>query len=416
MSTQAPAPTLDALSVRADFPALDQLVNGKPLVYLDNAATTQKPEAVLRAIDAYYRKDNANVHRGIHELSRRATVAFENARAKVASWIGAPEPAELVWTRGTTEAINLVAWSWGTANVRAGDEILLTTMEHHSNLVPWQLLARRTGARLRYVEMDAHGRLRVDDLPSLLGARTKLVSFGHVSNALGTVNPVGEIVRVVKERSDAAVLVDGAQAVPHLAVDVKALGCDFYAFSGHKMCGPTGIGGLWARRELLEAMDPFHGGGEMIRIVERDTSTWADIPHKFEAGTPHIEGAIGLAAAVGYLEALGTDRILAHERALVGYALGRLREVPGLHVFGTPDPQERSGVVAFALGDAHPHDISTILDSEGIAIRAGHHCAQLVMKHYQVAATARASFYIYNTPEDVDRLVDGLALVREVFR
>ena len=416
MSTQAPAPALDALSVRAEFPALHQQVNGKPLVYLDNAATTQKPEAVLRAIDMYYRRDNANVHRGIHELSRRATVAFEDARTKVAAWIGAPEAAELVWTRGTTEGINLVAWSWGTENVRAGDEILLTTMEHHSNLVPWQLLARRNGARLRYIEMDSHGRLRLEDLPSLLSARTKLVAFGHVSNALGTVNPVAEIVRVVRERSDARVLVDGAQAVPHLPVDVQALGCDFYAFSGHKMCGPTGIGGLWARRELLESMDPFHGGGEMIRIVERDMSTWAEVPHKFEAGTPHIEGAIGLAAAVDYLGSLGSDAILAHERHLVGYAIERLHEIPGLHVFGTPELGERSGVVAFALGDAHPHDISTILDSEGIAIRAGHHCAQLVMKHYQVAATARASFYIYNTPEDVDRLVDGLRLVREVFR
>jgi cysteine desulfurase/selenocysteine lyase len=413
--SSVPAVALDVESVRADFPTLHQNVNGKPLVYLDNAATTQKPEAVLRAIDSYYRRDNANVHRGIHELSRRATVAFEKARETVASWIGAPDPAELVWTRGTTEGVNLVAWSWGTHNVRPGDEIVLTTMEHHSNLVPWQLLARRAGARLRYLEMDAHGRLRLEDLPALLGPRTRLVTFGHVSNALGTVNPVREIVRIVREHSGARVFVDGAQAVPHLQVDVETLGCDFYAFSGHKMCGPTGIGGLWARRELLESMDPFHGGGEMIRIVERDMSTWADIPHKFEAGTPHIEGAIGLAAAVEYLKRLGPDAILAHERRLVAYAVERLLEVPGLHVFGPPNPAERSGVVAFALGDAHPHDISTILDSEGIAIRAGHHCAQLVMKHYQVAATARASFYVYNTTADVDRLVAGLTLVREVF-
>jgi cysteine desulfurase/selenocysteine lyase len=405
----------DLSHLRADFPALHQQINGKPLVYLDNAATTQKPESVIRAIDSYYRRDNANVHRGIHELSRRATVAFEKARETVAAWIGAPEAAELVWTRGTTEGVNLVAWSWGSTNVGPGDEIVLTTMEHHSNLVPWQLLARRAGARLRYLEMDSHGRLRVEDFPSLLGPRTKLVTFGHVSNALGTLNPAAEIVRLVREHSDARVFIDGAQAVPHLAVDVKALGCDFYAFSGHKMCGPTGIGGLWARRELLESMDPFHGGGEMIRIVERDMSTWADIPHKFEAGTPHIEGAIGLAAAVDYLRQVGSDAILAHERELVRYAIERLREVPGLHVFGTPKLEERSGVVAFALGDAHPHDISTILDSEGIAIRAGHHCAQLVMKHYQVAATARASFYIYNTKDDVDRLVEGLQVVREVF-
>jgi cysteine desulfurase/selenocysteine lyase len=417
-STSAPVnsrPKVDISSARADFPALHQEVNGKPLVYLDNAATTQKPEAVIRAIDTYYRRDNANVHRGIHELSRRATVAFEEARGKVAAWIGAPDPSELVWTRGTTEGINLVAWSWGTYNLRPDDEILLTTMEHHSNLVPWQLLAKRTGATLRYLEMDARGRLRIDDLPSLLSDRTRLVTFGHVSNALGTLNPAREIIRTVREHSDARVLVDGAQAVPHLAVDVASLDCDFYVFSGHKMCGPTGIGGLWARRSLLESMEPFHGGGEMIRLVEREMSTWAEVPHKFEAGTPHIEGAIGLGAAVDYLQSVGADAILEHERALVRYALERLQEVPGLHVFGPPALEERSGVIPFALGDAHPHDISTILDTEGIAIRAGHHCAQLVMKHYQVAATARASFYLYNNTDDVDRLVEGLLLVRRIF-
>jgi cysteine desulfurase/selenocysteine lyase len=416
-SVAAPAPSgLEASRLRADFPILRQEVNGKPLVYLDNAATTQKPEAVLRALDGYYRKDNANVHRGIHELSRRATVAFENARVRVAQWIGASEPAELVWTRGTTEAINLVAYGWGLDNVGQGDEIVLTTMEHHSNLVPWQLLARRTGAKLRFIEMDGEGRLRLDALPDLLGPRTRLVALGHVSNALGTVNPVEEVIRIVRERSDARVLLDGAQAVPHLPVDVSTLGCDFYAFSGHKMCGPTGIGALWARRELLESMSPFHGGGEMIRIVERESSTWADVPHKFEAGTPDIAGAIGLAAAVDYLSGIGREAILEHERRLVGYALERLRDVPELRVYGTPNLEERSGVVAFSLGDAHPHDISTILDSEGIAIRAGHHCAQLVMRHYHVAATARASFYLYNTIEDVDRLLDGLQLVRQVFR
>jgi len=417
VETQTPtaAERLDAQVVRLDFPALHQEVHGKPLVYLDNAATTQKPEAVIRALDDYYRQDNANVHRGIHELSRRATEAFEAARGRVAAWIGAPEAAELIWTRGTTEAINLVAWSWGLEHVREGDEIVLTTMEHHANLVPWQLLAQRTGARLRFIEMDSHGRLRIDDLPALLGPRTRLVAFGHVSNALGTINPVQEIVRLVRAHSDALVLVDGAQAVPHLPVDVKALGCDFYTFSGHKMCGPTGIGGLWARRSLLEAMPPFLGGGEMIRLVERDASTYAEIPHKFEAGTPHIAGVIGLAAAVDYLESVGGDAILSHERALVGYAVERMRELPGLHVFGPPALEERSGVVAFALGDAHPHDISTILDTEGIAIRAGHHCAQLVMKHFQVSATARASFYLYNTTDDVDRLIEGLQLVRKVF-
>ena len=411
MSDRAP---LDPALVRGDFPILGQEVNGRPLVYLDNAATSQKPKTVLGALDAYYRVDNANVHRGIHELSRRATVAFEGAREKVARWIGA-EPAELVWTRGTTEAVNLVAWSWGMDNVTAGDEIVLTTMEHHSNLVPWQLLARRTGARLRYLELDEQGRLELDGLASLLNARTRLVALVHVSNALGTVNPVEEIALEVKARSDAMVLVDGAQAVPHLPVDVKSLGCDFYAFSGHKMLGPTGIGGLWARVETLEAMAPFHGGGEMIRVVERESSTWADVPHKFEAGTPHIAGAVGLAAAVDYLDTIGHEALMLHERELMAYALERLWQVEGLRVYGPTDVRERSGVVAFTLGDAHPHDISTILDSEGVAIRAGHHCTQLVMRHYGIPATARASFYLYNTLDEVDRLVEGLELVRRVF-
>jgi len=409
------SPALDVAAVRADFPILRQEVNGWPLVYLDNAATTQKPEAVLGALDRYYRTENANVHRGIHELSRRATVAFEAARGRVAAWIGAPDPGELVWTRGTTEAINLVAWSWGMDHVGEGDEIVLSTMEHHSNLVPWQLLARRTGARLRFLELDQEGTLQLDALPGLLGPRTRLVALVHVSNALGTVNPVAEIVRVVKEHSDARVLVDGAQAVPHLPVDVGELGSDFYAFSGHKMCGPTGIGGLWARREILEAMSPFHGGGEMIRVVERESSTWADVPHKFEAGTPDIAGAIGLAAAVDYLDGLGREAIVRHERELMAYALARLGEVEGLEIYGPSDPARRSGVVPFTLGDAHPHDISTILDSRGIAVRAGHHCAQLVMKHYGVPATARASFYVYNSVEEVDRLIEGLELVRQVF-
>jgi cysteine desulfurase / selenocysteine lyase len=416
--TEPPAPperAFDVEDIRKDFPALHQDVNGHPLVYLDNAATTQKPQYVLDALDYYYRRDNANVHRGIHELSRRATEAFEAARVTVAEWIGTPDPHELIWTRGTTEGINLVAWSWGTDNLREGDEIVLSTMEHHSNLVPWQLLARRTGAKLRYLEINARGRLRVEDLPWLLGPKTKLVALGHVSNALGTVNPVADIIREVRAHSPAKVLLDGAQAVPHLPVNVAALDCDFYAFSGHKMCGPTGIGGLWARKDLLESMNPFHGGGEMIRVVEREMSTWASVPHKFEAGTPDIAGAIGLGAAVEYLRALGPEAILAHERTLVTYALERLKEIPQLHVFGSPKVEERSGVIAFALGDAHPHDISTILDSEGIAIRAGHHCAQLVMKHYGIAASARASFYIYNTTADVDRLVDGLQNVRKMF-
>lgn len=417
MSSTAPsaAPAPDLSRFRSDFPALQQEVNGKPLVYLDNAATTQKPRAVLDALDRYYRMDNANVHRGIHELSRRATVAFEEARKVVAAFIGAASPSELVWTRGTTEAINLVAGTWALDTLQEGDEIVLTEMEHHSNLVPWQLAARRTGARLRYVELDDQGRLRLEALPTLLGPRTRMVSFGHVSNALGTVNPVAEIASTVHEHSDALVLVDGAQAVPHMPVDVSALGVDFYAFSGHKMCGPTGIGGLWARTEHLEAMSPWQGGGEMIRTVQRDESTWAELPHKFEAGTPHIAGAVGLAEAVRYLDAIGRDAIEAHGRMLTRRAMEGLGELRGMRILGPERPEDRAAVVPFTLGDAHPHDVSTILDTEGVAIRAGHHCAQLVMRRYGISATARASFYLYNTPGDVDRLVEALGLVEEVF-
>ncbi len=406
---------IDPGTLRQDFPILGQLVNGRPLVYLDNAATTQKPAPVLAALDDYYRKDNANVHRGIHELSRRATLAYEGARARVARFIGADDVGEVVFTRGTTEALNLMAFSWGLEFLQRGDEILLTEMEHHSNIVPWQLVARRTGAVLRWLDLDDQGMLRLAELPSLLNARTRLVSLTHVSNALGTVNPLAEIVRTVRARSEAVVLVDGAQAAPHLSVDVRSLGCDAYAFSGHKMCGPTGIGVLWARRPMLEAMPPFQGGGEMIRIVERDASTWADLPHKFEAGTPHIAGAVGLAAAVEYLEGIGMARVALHERSLLEYAVERLAEVPGLRILGPTDLSQRSGAISFMLGDAHPHDIATILDSEGIAVRAGHHCAQLVMRRFDVSATTRASFYFYNTVEDVDRLIAGLHTVRGIF-
>jgi len=405
---------LDPWAIRRDFPALDQEVNGRPLVYLDSAATSQKPQAVLDVQQAYYLHDNANVHRGIHELSRRATVAYEEARGKVARWIGASDPVEVVWTRGTTEAINLVAHAWGLDNVGEGDEILLTVMEHHSNLVPWQLLAHRTGARLRYLELDDRGRLILDDLDRMLTERTKLVAISHVSNALGTINPLERVVRAAKQVG-ALVLVDGAQGVVHTDVDVQALGVDFYAFSGHKMCGPTGIGALWARRDLLEAMGPYQGGGEMIHTVERDMSTWAAVPHKFEAGTPNIAGAVAMGAAVDYLAGIGMDAIMAHERELTAYALERVGAVPGIRIFGPESTEERSAVVSFTLGDAHPHDISTILDSEGIAVRAGHHCAQLVMNHFGVSATARASLYLYNTAEDIDRLVEGLHSVRAIF-
>ncbi len=405
---------LDRTALRAQFPALAQEVGGHPLVYLDNAATSQKPQFVLDALTAYYERDNANVHRGIHELSRRATVAFEDARVKLARFIGAADSAELVWTRGTTEAINLVAGSWGLDTLREGDEILLSSMEHHSNIIPWQLVAQRTGARLRYIEMDEQGRLILDDLAELLTDRTRMVAVSHISNALGTVNPVREIAEQAK-RVGALVLVDGAQAVPHRRVDVQELGCDFYAFSGHKMCGPTGSGGLWARRHLLESMPPSPGGGEMIRTVGREKSTWAEIPHKFEAGTPNIAGAIALGAAADFLDEVGFEAIAEHERDLLAYALERLDELGGVRVYGPTDLFERSGVISFTMGDAHPHDISTILDSQGIAIRAGHHCAQLVMQHFDIAATARASFYLYNTTDDVDRLVEGLASVKEIF-
>ncbi len=402
------------MALRAQFPALAQEVGGHPLVYLDNAATSQKPQSVLDALAAYYENDNANVHRGIHELSRRATTAFEGARVKLAKFIGAPDSAELVWTRGTTEAINLVASSWGMDTLGDGDEILLSSLEHHSNIVPWQLVASRTGARLRYIEMDEQGRLILDDLPELLTDRTRMVAVSHISNALGTVNPIREIVDQAKQVG-ALVLVDGAQAVPHRRVDVQELGCDFYAFSGHKMCGPTGSGGLWARRSLLESMPPYQGGGEMIRMVERDMSTWAEIPHKFEAGTPNIAGAIALGAAADFLDEVGFDAIAEHERELLSYALERLDDMGGITVYGPTDLDERSGVISFTMGDAHPHDISTILDSRGIAIRAGHHCAQLVMQHFGISATARASFYLYNSTDDVDRLIEGLASVKKIF-
>lgn len=408
------AADFDPLRIRKDFPALEQEVNGRPLVYLDNAATSQKPRAVLDTIDDYYEQDNANVHRGIHELSRRATIAYEESREKVAGWINAPSSSEIVWTRGTTEAINLVAIAWGLDNVGVGDEILISVMEHHSNIIPWQILAKRTGATLRYIELDDEGRLLLDDLEGILTEKTKVVAISHVSNSLGTINPVKRIVDAA-HAVGAVVVVDGAQGAVHTRVDVQELGCDFYAFSGHKMCGPTGIGVLWGRKALFEAMSPFQGGGEMIHIVGREESSWAEVPHKFEAGTPNIAGAIGLGAAVDYLSDVGMEAIERHEREVLAYAMERLGGVPGIEIYGPKSLDERSAVVSFTLGDAHPHDISTILDAEGVAVRAGHHCAQLVMKRYGVSATARASFYLYTTKDDVDRLVDGLGRVAEIF-
>ena len=402
-----------AAEARRDFPALRQEINGKPLVYLDNAASTQKPDAVIDAISRYYRRDHANVHRGIHELARRATEAYEGARERVARFLGAGDPAEVIWTRGTTEAINLVANAWGGTFLREGDEIVLSTQEHHSNLVPWQLVAARAGARLRFLEIDGEGRLRLEQLPELLSPRTRMVALSHVSNALGTVNPVAEIAERV-HAAGALLLVDGAQGAPHLPIDVAALGCDFYAVSGHKMCGPTGIGVLWGRRALLERMEPYQGGGEMISVVERERSTWAAVPHKFEAGTPNVAGAVGMGAAADYLAGVGHDALAEHERTVLDYALDRLAPVDGIRLFGPP-ADERCGVVSFLLDHAHAHDISTILEAEGVAVRAGHHCAQLVMKHFGVPATTRASFYFYNDTEDVDRLVEGLDRVKAIF-
>ena len=405
---------LDVAAVRRDFPILDQTVDGKPLVYLDNAASSQKPRQVIDAISAYYLRDHANVHRGVHELARRATEAYESSRERVARWLNAPDPHELVWTRGTSEALNLVAFSIGQARVRNGDEIVISEMEHHSNLVPWQLLAERNGARLRYVGLTDDGRLDLDQLDTLLGARTRVVSLPHVSNALGTINPVRRIGALVREKSDAVYILDGAQGAPHLPVDVRDLGCDFYAFSGHKMCGPTGMGALWGRKPLLEEMPPYQGGGEMIEHVQRDHSTWAEVPHKFEAGTPNIAGAVGMAAAVDYLEGVGLDAIHEHEMALTRTAMEGLGGVEGLRILGPDDPACRAGVVPFVIEGTSAQDLATILDTQGIAVRAGHHCAQLVVDRFGLTATTRASFYLYNTIQEVERLVQGVETARRI--
>lgn len=405
---------LDLDAVRADFPALAQSVHGHPLVYLDSAASAQRPRAVLDAVTAFYLEDNANVHRGIHELSRRATESYEAARVRVAQFLGAADPSEVIWTRGTTEAINLVAMTWGWANLREGDEVVLSVLEHHSNIVPWQLVAARTGAQLRYVGIDDEGRLDLAELDTLLSERTRLIAVGHISNALGTINPVREIVARAR-RVGALVLVDGAQGAAHAVVDVQELDCDFYALSGHKLGAPMGIGALWGRRELLEEMPPYQGGGEMIDMVYPDHSTWAALPHKFEAGTPNVGGAIGMAAALDYLDALGREAIVAHEDELVRYGLERLAAVEGLRHFGPLDPAERTAVFSFELDGVHPHDVATILDTEGIAIRAGHHCAQLLMRRLGVAATTRASCFVYTTTAELDRLAEGLEKARSLF-
>ncbi len=405
---------LDAGRIRQDFPILRQQVNGHRLVYLDNAATTQKPRQVVEALVRYYETSNANIHRGIHTLATRATEQYEDARRKVARFIGARGPEEVVFTRNATEAINLVARAWGDEHVGEGDEIVLTLMEHHSNIVPWQLLARRKGATLRYAGITNDGKLDLDELRRLIGPRTKLVAVTHMSNVLGTINPVADIAEMA-HRAGALVLADGAQSVPHLPVDVQALGADFLAFSAHKMLGPTGVGVLWARAELLEAMPPFLGGGDMIAVVRPESSTWAELPHKFEAGTPNIADVIAFGAAIDYLEGIGMANVRRHEEELTELALERLRRVAGVRIFGPASASERGGVVSFAMEAAHPHDVATIADGYGVAIRAGHHCAQLLMRALGVPATSRASFSIYNDADDIEALVEALEGVNRVF-
>jgi cysteine desulfurase / selenocysteine lyase len=404
--------SLDVERVRADFPILGQEIYGKPLVYLDSAATSQKPRAVIDAIANYYLEDNANVHRGVHLLSERATQAYEGARGKVKRFINAAHDHEIVFVRGTTEAVNLIAQTYGRSRVSRGDEILITAMEHHSNIVPWQMLCEEKGAVLRVAPIDDEGQLLLDELERLIGPRTRLLGLAHVSNALGTINPVRRVVEMAHRRK-VPVLVDGAQAAPHLALDMQALGCDFYAFSGHKLFGPTGIGVLYGRSELLEEMPPWQGGGDMISSVSFEKTTYNKLPYKFEAGTPDIAGAIGLGAAIDYVSALGLSAIAAHEHDLLSYATEALRQVPGLRLIGTAP--EKASVLSFLLGEVHPHDIGTVLDREGIAIRTGHHCAQPLMRRLGVTATARASLAFYNCREDVDALVSGLHKVREVF-
>jgi cysteine desulfurase/selenocysteine lyase len=406
---------LDVQRIRKDFPVLERQVYGKSLVYLDNAATSQKPRQVIDALVRYYETYNANIHRAVHALGEEATAAYEEAREKVARFINAPSTESVIFTRNTTESINLVAYAWGRANVGAGDEIILTQMEHHSNLIPWQLLAQEKGASIRYIEITPEGTLELGNLSGMFSPRTKLLALPHVSNSLGTINPAAEIVGEAKRRG-VTTLVDGAQATPHMPVDVQAVGADFYAFSSHKMLGPTGVGVLYGRRELLDEMPPFLGGGEMIRKVTFEGATWNDLPWKFEAGTPNIADAIAFGAAIDYLEALGMENVRRHEIEVTAYALDRLRTLDDITMYGPDDPEKRGGVVSFNFGDLHPHDVGTILDRHGVAIRAGHHCTQPLMRCLGVSGTARASFYVYNTQEEVEVLVEGLQAARDFFK
>ncbi len=396
---------LDIEAIRSDFSIL-QTENDLPLIYLDSAATSQTPDCVIEAMDAYYRTYNSNIHRGIYRISEEATAKYEEARKRIGRFINARRSSQIIFTRNTTESINLVAYSWGSANLREGDEILVTVMEHHSNLLPWQLLSQRTGAKLRFIEITDEGVLQLDDLETLLTERTKIVAMTHVSNVLGTINPVQELIAAA-HGVGAKVLIDGAQSVPHFDVDVQELDCDFLAFSGHKMCGPTGIGVLYGKSDLLEEMPPFLGGGSMIRSVQRESSTYADVPAKFEAGTPAISEAIGLGAAVDYLDNVGLEAIFVHEQELLEYAHQKLVEIEGITIYG-PKPRQKTGAITFNLEGIHPHDLAGVLDTVGVAVRAGHHCAQPLMHKFGVIATVRASFYLYNKLDEIDTLHEGL--------
>ncbi|MGX7148386.1 cysteine desulfurase [Enterococcus ureasiticus] len=406
---------INADKIRQQFPILFQEVNDEPLVYLDNAATTQKPKVVLDKLTYYYEHDNANVHRGVHTLAERATKEYEDAREKVRGFINAKETAETLFTRGTTTSLNWVAKSYGDLAVEAGDEIVISYMEHHSNIIPWQQLAERKGATLKYIEITADGFLDMESAKEQITDKTKIVSIAHVSNVLGVINPVRELAELAHSHG-AVLVVDGAQAVPHMPVDVQAIDADFYAFSGHKMCGPTGIGVLYGKRELLDQMEPVEFGGEMIDFVNLYDSTWKELPWKFEAGTPNIAGAIALGAAIDFLTEIGLDEIHQHEAELVAYVLPKLLAIEGLTVYGPQDPAHHTGVLAFNLDGLHPHDTATALDMEGVAVRAGHHCAQPLLKYLNVSATARASFYLYNTKADADRLIEAILATKEFFQ
>jgi cysteine desulfurase / selenocysteine lyase len=405
---------MNPYEIRKLFPILDQEVNGQPLVYLDSAATSQKPAAVIETIEDYYRGYNSNVHRGVHTLGTKATDAYEGAREKVRKFINAASMEEVIFTRGTTTSLNTVAKSYGGANLSEGDEIVISYMEHHSNIIPWQQIAKETGATLKYLPLQEDGTISLDDARLTITDAAKIVSIMQVSNVLGVINPIKEIAQIAHEHG-AIMVVDGAQSTPHIKVDVQDLDCDFFAFSGHKMVGPTGIGVLYGKKELLENMEPVEFGGEMIDFVGLYESTWKELPWKFEGGTPIIAGAIGLGAAIDFLDEIGLDNIEAHEHKLAAYALERMSAIEGITIFGPKDPSKRAGVVTFNIDDVHPHDVATVLDADGIAVRAGHHCAQPLMKWLNVSATARASFYLYNTEEDIDKLVGGLIKTKEYF-